>query len=101
MGLFKYLGHNLKEIYDDSPGVIVNLQKACKSWSRLLHILDQDGKDAQTLGRFYLAIVQSVLIFKADTWFLIPHIRRLWGVFHNRVAHRISVKHSWRREDGT
>ena len=34
----------------------------------------------------YLVIVQAILLFGAETWFLNPRIRRLMGGFHHRVA---------------
>ena len=77
---------------DDWPAVIAHLQKARKSWARLSRILGRDGADTRTSGRFYLAIVQAVLRFGAETWVLTPRIGRLLGVFHHRVARRISGK---------
>ena len=99
--LLKCLGRFLAAMDDDWPEVIVNLKKARKSWARLLRILGWEGADARMSGRFYLAIVQAVLLFGAETWVATPRIGRLLGDFHHRVARQISGKHIWCQEDGT
>ena len=55
-------------------------------------ILRKEGANAQTLGNFYLNIVQDVLIFGAETWVATPCIGRLLGGFHHRVEQRIVGK---------
>ena len=32
--------------------------------------LGREGADRRTLGRFYVAVVQAVLLFGSKTWFL-------------------------------
>ena len=66
---FKYLGRLLIATYDD-----INLQKAQKSWARMLRILGREGVHAWTLGCFYFAIVKAVLLFGAETWVMNPCI---------------------------
>ena len=48
--------------------------------------------NTQTSGSFYLAIVQAILIFGAETWVATPFIRRMLGSFHNRLERRIFEK---------
>ena len=64
---YKYLGRLITATDDDIPEVIDNLQKAQNIWSRLLMILVHEGTDAWASVFFYLAIVQAVLLFCADT----------------------------------
>ena len=42
---FKYLGRVMTAGYDDWPAVVGNLQRARKSWGRLLQILSREGVD--------------------------------------------------------
>ena len=42
---FKYLGQVMTAGDDDWTSVVVNLQKARKSWGRLSQILSQEGAD--------------------------------------------------------
>ena len=39
-----------------------------------------------TLEKFYVAVIQEVLLYGSDTWVLTPRIGRLMGRFHHRVA---------------
>ena len=41
-------------------------------------------------GFFYLAVVQAVLLFGAETWFIILRIGRILGRFHHRVTRRLA-----------
>ena len=51
--------------------------------------------------RFYIAVVQVILLFGLETWVVTLHIKRLWGGFHHRVARRISGNMPWWRTEGT
>ena len=86
---FKYLGHLLTETYDDCMDVISKLWKAMKSWNYMNIILGREGADTRKSGSFYVAVVQSILIFGADTWVEMPRIKCLLGGFHHRVERRI------------
>ena len=41
-------------------------------------------------GRFYVAVVQAVLIFGSDTWVLTPHFEKSLEGFHHRAVQRMS-----------
>ena len=41
--------------------------------------------DSKTSGVFYKAVVQAVLLFGSDIWFVIPFIGRTIGGFHHRL----------------
>ena len=65
--------------------VIGNLQKARRSWDRLLRVMGQEGTDVRTLGYLYLFIVHAVLIFGLGTGVMNPHIGRVLGGLHHQV----------------
>ena len=61
----------------DFTEVIGNLQKARRSWARLLRVMQQDGTDVRKLGKLYLSIVNIVVIFGLETGVTTPHIERV------------------------
>ena len=78
---FKYLKRLITKTEDDWPEVIVNLQEARRSWSRILWILGREGADAQTSIFFCLVILQDVLLYGTDTSFMSLLIKRLRGYY--------------------
>ena len=48
--------------------------------------------DTKTSGIFYKAVVQLVLLFVIDMWFMNLRIGRTLGGFHHWVARRMMVK---------
>ena len=97
---FKYLGILLTAMGINWPVVITNLQNARKSWDRFSRIMVQEGPDTRMSWRFYFVIVKGVLFFGTDNWAGKPHIGRLLGGFHQRVAWQVSGKESRRKEYG-
>ena len=87
---FKYLGRLLTAIENYWLAVLSNLWKTRKSWSQLDHISCPDIMDTRKPGRFYVAIVQAILLFGLERWVVMPRIKRLLGGFHHRVERRIS-----------
>ena len=69
---FKCLGRAMTAGDDDWPAVVGNLQKARKSWGRLLRIMIQEGEDPKVSEHYFKALTQEVLLFGAETWVLIP-----------------------------
>ena len=74
------------------PAAIINIQKAQRSSDQLLGIMGWEGVNEQILESFYLAIVQAVLLFDAETWVVYPHIGRVLGGLHHRSEQWISGK---------
>ena len=54
-----------------------------------------EGEDILTPGRFYLAVVQAILIFGSEMWVVTPHTGRALEGFHHKVARQIMGKHPW------
>ena len=88
--IFKYLGRFLASEDNDWPAVVRNLRIVRQKWARLTRVLSREGADAQKLGQIYLVVVQSVLIYGPETWVLTPHMQRVLGGFHHRVARRLT-----------
>ena len=97
---FRYLGRVLTAGDDDCLAMVGNLVKARKSWGRLSWILIREGADLKVSGNFYKVVVQSVLLFGAETWILAPRMERALGSFQYRFARRINGRQLRRMGDG-
>ena len=53
-------------------------------------MLVQEGADPQTSGRFYVAVVKYVLLFRSETWVVTPFIIMEMGSIHDQAARHIS-----------
>ena len=96
---FKYLGCLLTATNDNLPDFTSNFQKASNIWSRVAWILRWEGAGTRKLVRFYVAVVQDILLFGSETWMVNPRIKCLLGGFHHRVERRISGKMPQRQEE--
>ena len=47
----------------------------------------------------YLAVVQSVLIYRSETWVLTPRMKRALGGFHHRVERRLKGRQPQKEQD--
>lgn len=88
--VFKYLGRLLVINDDDAPALVRNLLRACSQWGRFSPVLTREGATPKTMGYFYQAIVQAVLLFSVETWVLTPQMLRHLEGFHHRVVRRIA-----------
>ena len=61
-----------------------------QKWARLTRVLSMERAEAQTSGKIYLVVVQSVLLYRSEIWVLTLRMQRLLGRFHHRVAHRLT-----------
>ena len=41
-----------------------------------------------------------VILYRSEKWVMKPHIGKVWGRFHHRVAHRLTGRKPRRRRDG-
>ena len=97
---FKYLGIVLVEEDDDWPEVVRNFCCSRQEWARMDRVMIREGLYARTLGQIYLALVQSVLIYRSEIWVLNPRMQRVLGGFHHRVAHRLTGQKPRKGRDG-
>ena len=73
--VFKYLVPLLDQIDYNSPEVIRNIWKVRQVCERLRKLLRREWAYTSVLEKFYHAVLQSVLLFGAETW-----VQRLEGV---------------------
>ena len=60
--------------------VIGKLWKAIQTWEKLLQVLGREGLHTRLLVRFYLEVVQTMMIFDSDMWMVTPASVSPWGV---------------------
>ena len=61
-------------------------------------ILGREGANLRVSGIFFKAVVQAVLFFGLEAWFLTPRMGQDLGSFQHRVARRITRRQPKRRE---
>ena len=98
---FRYLGRMLDAGDDDSVAAERQLTRARARWGRVGKVLSSVGANARTMGFFYKAIVQAVLLYGSESWTLTEGTLQKLRSFHSRVARYICNKHIRQLEDGT
>ena len=67
MEKFKYLGRIMREDDDDTSTIIEQIKKARQSWNDIARILKCKGANVMTMEKYFMAVVQSVLVYGADS----------------------------------
>ena len=83
---FKYLERVMSALENNWTVVVRNLKKAQHKWAWLTWVLGKEGSDDRTLGRFYVAVFQTVLLYGSEIWVMAPRIGENLRGFHHRVA---------------
>ena len=79
---FKYLWRTFSYSDNDWPEVEQNLQRERGKWGKLEKILGRERADRRTVWRFYVEVVQAVLLFGSDTWVLTPRVDKSFKIFN-------------------
>ena len=64
-------------------------------------ILEREGAEPFISGWFYVAIVQAILLFGAETWVVTPRVLQALEGFHHRAARQMAGMGGKRLVDGT
>ena len=66
---------------DDWPAVLSNIRKARQVWGCIGNFMRGEGEDPSVSEKFYHVVVQSVLLFGAETWVMLaPMAKKLKGL---------------------
>jgi hypothetical protein len=98
---FKYLGRVLDAEDNDQKAVMYNLNKAKQQWGRLTRVLASAKGKPKTMAKFYMAIVQAVLLFGSETWALTKEMEGRLNAFHHRCVRHLTHRHIQQKPDGT
>ena len=71
---FRYLGWMFLFHDNEWPSIVRNLQRARRKWVKFYRMLGQERANTRTFGRFYVVVLQSILIFVSDSWVTTPRI---------------------------
>ena len=95
--VFKYLGRLLAQDDDDVQAIRAQIRKARATWARVSNVLRAQNAAPQTSAKFYVAVVQSLLLYGSETWVLSKTaLARLEG-FHIRAAYKMAKENVPRR----
>ena len=97
---FIYLGRRFDEDDNDSACIKDQISKARRQWNCIAKILKRDGADCRTMTRFYLTVVQAVLLYGSDSWTVKKSDIKRLNSFHNRALRYMTGQHIKRLENG-
>ena len=83
---FKYLERVISAANDEYPSVVGNLAKAWVVWHRLARILSREEAAMRVSGLLFKYVVQSVMLFGAETWVFTPRMGWVLAGFQEHVA---------------
>jgi hypothetical protein len=98
---FKYLGRILDNRDSDTAAVEYNLRKARQKWGRIGRILSKESAKPRVMASFYKAIIQSVLLYGAESWAISELTLCKLRSFHRRCARYITGQHIRENPDGS
>ena len=90
---FKYLGRWIMDNDDDTKCIDLQLKCAKKKWNCIAAILKRQGANAEVMSRFYLCIVQAVLLYGSESWTVTKRNMKKLESFHNRAIRYMTGKH--------
>ena len=65
----------------------------------MARILKHEGANAKTMAKFYMATIQAILLYGAESWALTRgHLRKL-NIFHLRSVRYMTGKHIRKKND--
>ena len=63
-------------------------------------MLSRKGADSRNLGQIYLLVLQSVMMYRLETWVMTLCIGGVLVGLHHRVYHRLTGEEPWLGRDG-
>ena len=64
-------------------------------------MLGSERGTPKTMAKFYMAIVQAVLLFGSETWAITKDMQGRLDAFHHRCARYLTHRHIRQKPDGT
>ena len=98
---YLYLGRILRWNDSDDAAVDARLSKARSTWGRMSPILRADNASPKVMARFYMAVVQAILLYGSESWVISKGSLRRLETFHARCARHMAHRHICKLPDGT
>ena len=97
---FKYLGRILDYNDDDLKALETQVAKARAVWGRIGKILKmRSDSNIRIMSIFYKVIIQTVLLYGAESWVLNDYGRRKLTTFHNKCARFLTGRYITKVDD--
>ena len=93
MTTFRYPRFLLAEDDNDTACIGAQIKRAHAQLNSVARALKQDGADAYVMLRFYLAMVQAVLLYGADSWTISARNMEVLESFDDHVIRHITGCH--------
>ena len=77
------------------------MKKARQNWKGISSILKREGTNAVTMASFYMAVVQSALLYGTDLWTIYNRNWKGLESFHRRACSHMTWQHIQKHEDGS
>ena len=90
---FKYLGRILSDDDDDTKSIQDNIRVARQQWNCIARLLKREGASATVMAKFYITIVQAVLLYGADSWTITDKNMNKLQSFHRRAMRYMTGSH--------
>lgn len=90
---FRYLGRTLVDNDDDTKCIEEQIRRARQKWNSIAKILKREGANAMTMAKFYLAVVQAVLLYGAESWTITEWNWKKLRSFHRRAVRYMTGCH--------
>ena len=81
---FRYLRRVISAADGYCSVVVRNMDNTRVVWRRMTSILSREGEELRVSVFFFKSVVQSVLLFGAETWVITPAWASSWGVSSTR-----------------
>ncbi len=78
---------------DDAQAIRAQLWKACATWAWVGKVLRGENTSPTIATKFYLAVVQAILLYGSKTWVISPQAMVRLERFHIRAAWRMAQRH--------
>ena len=97
---FRYLGRIITDDDNDSKCIEFNLKKARQQWNCIARFLKREGASAKCMAKFYITIVQAVLLYGSDSWSISKRDMKKLQSFHKRAIRYMCGNHIRKDEKG-
>ena len=91
----------MREDNDDTKNIIEQIKRARGKWNSIARILKREGANARVMAKFYMTVVQAVLLYGADSWTITKQNWRRLQAFHNRAVRYMTGDHIRKKADGS
>jgi hypothetical protein len=91
--VYKYLGRMMAQDNNDAQAIRAQLRKARATWARVGKILWGENTSPTVAAKFYLAMVQAILLYDSETWVISLQAMARSEGFHIRATWRMAQRH--------